>query len=184
MKRPVLFHDPTSEPSRAVHWLTIEAGIELEIRPTWLSRHDHERPDFLRVNPGYQVPALEHDGFAVAEASAIMLYLADLHRLHDTWVGTTPEARAWTHRFRVPTRSRRVFSGEAPREEARDRSSRASCLTTVRSRDDQGGGLSFIGSLPAIRRRADLGSAQAYLPPGRSSRERSCRRGRYIAVRG
>lgn len=99
MSTPILFHDPTSEPSRAVHWLALEAGVEVDIRYLWLTRDEHRRPELLRVNPGHQVPAMEHAGFCLAEASAIMLYLTDLHAVQGTWLGATVEDRAWTNRF-------------------------------------------------------------------------------------
>lgn len=99
MNKPILFHDPTSEPSRAVHWLSIEAGLEIKLEYTWLTRDDHLNPRFLATNPGHQVPALLHNDFCIAEASAIMLYLIDVHEIQDRWIGATPEDRAFTHRF-------------------------------------------------------------------------------------
>lgn len=99
VSKPVLFHDPTSEPSRAVHWLTVEAGLEVDLQYTWLTRDEHLDPKFLAVNPGHQVPALLHNGLRIAEASAIMLYLTDLHGIQDRWLGATPEERAHTYRF-------------------------------------------------------------------------------------
>jgi glutathione S-transferase len=99
VNKPVLFHDPTSEPSRAVHWLAIEAGLEIELEYTWLTRDEHLDPRFLAINPGHQVPALVHNEFCVAEASAIMLYLVDINEVQGRWVGATPEDRAFTHRL-------------------------------------------------------------------------------------
>jgi glutathione S-transferase len=96
---PILFHDPTSEPSRAVHWLTVEASIEVEIQYTWLTRDDHRAPEFLRINPGHQVPALKHGTFFLAEASAIMFYLTELCGGQDQWIGASREDRARTHRY-------------------------------------------------------------------------------------
>lgn len=99
MSKPILYHDPTSEPSRAVHWLAIEAKLDIDFEYTWLTRDEHLLPEFLAINPGHQVPALAHDGFHVTEASAIMLYLTELHGIQDRWVGATVEDRARTYRF-------------------------------------------------------------------------------------
>jgi glutathione S-transferase len=99
MTTPILFHDPTSEPSRAVHWLAIEIGIALELRYTWLTRDEHRDPEFLLVNPGHQVPALQHGSFCLTEAAAIMIYLAELGSVQELWIGSSPEDRANTHRF-------------------------------------------------------------------------------------
>jgi glutathione S-transferase len=94
-----LFHDPTSEPSRAVHWFALEAGIELELKYTWLTRGEHRSPEFLHINPAHQVPALRHGEFCLPEASAIMLYLAELAGCTDKWVGHSARERACTNRF-------------------------------------------------------------------------------------
>lgn len=99
MSSLTLFHDPTSEPSRAVHWFALEAGIELELRLTWLTRGEHRSAEFLRVNPAHQVPALKHGEFCLPEAAAIMLYLAGLAGCTNSWVGTTERERAYTNRF-------------------------------------------------------------------------------------
>ena len=97
--RPILYHDPTSEPCRAVHWLAVEAGIDIDIEYTWLTRGEHREPSFLAVNPLHQVPAMMHGDFRLAEASAIMRYLVDLDGSSDRWIGATPRARARTNQL-------------------------------------------------------------------------------------
>lgn len=62
-----LFHDPTSEPSRAVHWLCIEANIPINIKYTWLTRGEHLSNEFLAVNPLHQIPAMQHDDFCLSK---------------------------------------------------------------------------------------------------------------------
>jgi glutathione S-transferase len=94
VERPVLFHDPTSEPSRAVHWLALEAGIDIDLRFTWLTRNEHLGPDLLRVNPRHQVPALQHGDLRLTEATAIMRYLADEAGCSGEWFGRTSRERA------------------------------------------------------------------------------------------
>ena len=99
MSAPILFHDPTSEPSRAAHWFALEAGIDLEFELTWLTRGEHRSPAYLEINPAHQVPTLKHGELCLPEASAIMLYLTELAACEDQWIGHTAEARAYTHRF-------------------------------------------------------------------------------------
>lgn len=99
MARPTLFHDPTSEPSRAVHWFAVEAGLALDVRPVWLSRGEHLAPDFLAVNPCHQVPALVDGALRLAEASAILIHLAERASIAERWIGATPAARARTHQL-------------------------------------------------------------------------------------
>jgi glutathione S-transferase len=91
---PTLFHDPTSEPSRAVHWFALEAGVPIGLRYTWLTRGEHWGKELLAVNPRHQLPALRHGDFALSEATAIMRYLAEIGGVTDRWFGGPPRERA------------------------------------------------------------------------------------------
>ena len=61
-----------------------EGGLEYELREVDIFAGEHRTPAFLAVNPAGYVPALiTPEGEALHEAAAIMLYLADRHRLDD-----------------------------------------------------------------------------------------------------
>jgi len=94
MQRPILFYDPISEPSRAVQWFALEAGVPLELRYTWLTRNHHRSAEFAAVNPRRQVPALLDGEFALSEATAIIRYLAETAKVDPAWLGTTVRERA------------------------------------------------------------------------------------------
>jgi glutathione S-transferase len=94
VQRPILFHDPISEPSRAVQWFAREAGIPLELRCVFLTRNEHRTPGFAAVNPRRQVPALLDGDFALSEATAIIRYLAATAGADPVWLGKTPRERA------------------------------------------------------------------------------------------
>lgn len=87
MTTPVLFYDPTSEPCRAVYWMCVASGVPVALEYIWLTRNEHMSDRLLAVNPFHQVPALEHDGFVLSEATAIMQYLADWHGCTEDWFG-------------------------------------------------------------------------------------------------
>lgn len=91
---PILFYDPTSEPSRAVHWFAREALIPVRLRHVWLTRNEHRSPEFLAVNPRHQVPALRHGDFCLSEATAIMRYLAETAGDSGRWFGESLRERA------------------------------------------------------------------------------------------
>jgi len=88
---PELFYDPTSEPSRAVHWFALEAGLPLTLRYTWLTRDEHLSGELPQVNPRRQVPALRHGDVNLSEATAIITYLAEIN---GGTLGETPAQRA------------------------------------------------------------------------------------------
>ncbi len=91
---PLLFHDPTSEPSRAVRWFALEASIPLRLRYIWLTRNEHLGAELLAVNPRHQVPALQHGAFCLSEATAIIRYLAEIAGDGGRWLGNTAHGRA------------------------------------------------------------------------------------------
>jgi glutathione S-transferase len=91
---PVLYHDPTSEPSRAVHWFAVETAIPVDLRFTWLTRNEHRSPALLAVNPRHQVPALKHGDFHLSEATAIIRYLAESTGNSEAWLGQSLRERA------------------------------------------------------------------------------------------
>lgn len=94
MNPPTLYYDPTSEPCRAVLWLCIEANLPHALEYTYLTKNQHLSESFLKVNPMHQVPALQHGEFCIAEASAIMQYLAEFNDCGDVWFGEGVERRA------------------------------------------------------------------------------------------
>ena len=94
MEDPIIFHDPTSEPSRAVHWFCLEGNIPHEVQYVWLTRNDHMAESFLAVNPMHQVPALKHGDFCLSEATAIMQYLADVNECSEPWFGNSIQEKA------------------------------------------------------------------------------------------
>ncbi|EDL55444.1 putative glutathione S-transferase [Vibrio mediterranei AK1] len=94
-----IFHDPTSEPSRAVYWLALEAGIDVEVQYTWLTRGDHVSAEFLKVNPLHQVPAMRHGDFCLSEATAIMNYLTDINGCSEKWFGHDMKSKAVVNKY-------------------------------------------------------------------------------------
>lgn len=58
----------------ALHW----KGLQFEYIPVHLLREVQRSPEYRKINPMGHVPALEHDGFLVAESMAIIQYLDDM----------------------------------------------------------------------------------------------------------
>ena len=98
-EKVTIFHDPTSEPSRAVYWLALEAGIDVDVQYTWLTRGDHMSEAFLKVNPLHQVPAMRHGDFCLSEATAIMNYLTDINGCSDEWFGHDAKSKAVVNKY-------------------------------------------------------------------------------------
>ena len=68
-----------SPPTRALRviWMLNELGLEYEMIPVDLLRGEHQRQNFLTLNPAAKVPVLIDGSLVVTESAAIQLYLAD-----------------------------------------------------------------------------------------------------------
>lgn len=66
-------------PTRSLRalWGLRELGAEFEFVSVNLMAGEHQRPDFLRLNPAGKVPVLVDGDFVLTESAAIVLYLAE-----------------------------------------------------------------------------------------------------------
>ena len=71
-----LYWSPRSRSFSAL-WLMEETGQPYERVLTDISTGAQRTPEYLAINPMGKVPALDHDGVIITEASAICAYLAD-----------------------------------------------------------------------------------------------------------
>jgi glutathione S-transferase len=67
--------------SRAVRtlWLCRELGLQFEQVQVNFADPSTKTPEFLAVNPSGKIPAIDDDGYHLAESMAINLYLAKKH---------------------------------------------------------------------------------------------------------
>lgn len=67
-----------------VQWVLDEGRIPYDIRKIDIVKGEHRTPEFLSINPAGLVPVLiTPEGDALYEVAALMLYLAERHRLTD-----------------------------------------------------------------------------------------------------
>ena len=72
-----LYHFPQSTNSRKVRIALIEKGLEFERVPIDLGKKEQKNPDYLKIHPFGQVPALDDEGFIVYDSTVINEYLED-----------------------------------------------------------------------------------------------------------
>jgi glutathione S-transferase len=65
--------------STAIHVLLNEIGAPFTLENASIPEGKNRSPEFLKLNPRGQVPALVEDGKAMLEGAAILAYLADKH---------------------------------------------------------------------------------------------------------
>jgi glutathione S-transferase len=72
-----LYTFPASSNSRKVRMALIEKGLEFERIPVDLSKREQKNPDYLKIHPFGQVPALDDEGFVLYDSTVINEYLED-----------------------------------------------------------------------------------------------------------
>ena len=81
---------------KVVSMYMAERGIEVDLQEVDLMAGENRQSDYLKINPGGQLPALELDnGDIIAEITCICEYLDDRDG-GSSLIGTTPEERAET----------------------------------------------------------------------------------------
>ena len=88
-----LYHFPLSPNSRKVRITLIEKSLEFERVMVDLGKREHKGPDYLKIHPIGQVPALEDDGFVVYDSTIINEYLEDEYP-HPPLMPSDSEGRA------------------------------------------------------------------------------------------
>jgi glutathione S-transferase len=72
-----LYTFPPSTNSRKVRIALLEKGLEFERINIDLTKREQKNPDYLKINPFGQVPALDDEGFVVYDSTVINEYLED-----------------------------------------------------------------------------------------------------------
>jgi len=72
-----LYTFPPSTNSRKVRIALIEKGLEFERINIDLTKREQKSPDYLKVHPFGQIPALDDEGFVVYDSTIINEYLED-----------------------------------------------------------------------------------------------------------
>jgi len=68
-----LYYDLLSQPSRAIYIFLKTCNIPFEKKIINLKNLEHYTPEFEQINPYKKVPAIEHDGFKLAERYLLCL---------------------------------------------------------------------------------------------------------------
>lgn len=88
-----LYQSPPSANSRKVRIALIEKGLDFERINLDLAKREHKSPEYLKIHPLGQVPALDDDGFIVYDSTIINEYLEDEYP-YPPLLGEDSEGRA------------------------------------------------------------------------------------------
>ena len=73
-----IYGHPGSRAARPL-WVCRELGLQYEHVPTHFADGGTKSAEFLAINPAGRIPAIDDDGFRLAESMAINIYLAKKH---------------------------------------------------------------------------------------------------------
>lgn len=73
-----IYGHPGSRAARTL-WVCRELGLQFEHVPTHFADGGTQSAEFLQINPAGRIPAIDDDGFRLAESMAINIYLAKKH---------------------------------------------------------------------------------------------------------
>jgi glutathione S-transferase len=89
-----VYGHPFSPNTRKVTWALEEIGAQYTFTSVDLSKREQKSEDFLRMNPNGRVPVLDHKGFILYEANAILWYVAEQLDGGESLLPPTPRQRA------------------------------------------------------------------------------------------
>jgi glutathione S-transferase len=72
-----LYTFPPSTNSRKVRIVLLEKGLEFERINVDLTKREQKNPEYLKIHPFGQVPALDDEGFVIYDSTVINEYLED-----------------------------------------------------------------------------------------------------------
>ena len=93
-----LYHFPFSPNSRRVLAVAFHLGIDLELEEVDLTKGEHLRPSFIKLNPNHKIPTLVDGDFVLWESAAIMLYLSGMKPGNTLW-SDQPRVQADIYRW-------------------------------------------------------------------------------------
>ncbi|XP_031621228.1 glutathione S-transferase 1-1-like [Contarinia nasturtii] len=79
----ILYYKDMSPPVRAVKLLARFLGLDFELREVNLSKGEHLKESFLKLNPQHTIPTLLDGDFSIWDSHAICMYLVDKYAKDD-----------------------------------------------------------------------------------------------------
>lgn len=75
-----IYGSPLSSPANKVCYVASFLQIPYQYHAISLAKGEHRTEEYLKINQYAKVPAINDDGFCLAESNAIIRYLADKHQ--------------------------------------------------------------------------------------------------------
>jgi glutathione S-transferase len=93
-----LYGHPGSQPTRCLIGYLNLLGAKYDFKVIEIAKGEHLTEEYAKVNPFKLVPAIDDDGFKLAESTAIITYLAQTHK-DSKYLPEDPKKAALVHQY-------------------------------------------------------------------------------------
>ncbi len=94
-----LYWHPMSGHAHRAHMLLSILELDFELITVDLPTGEHQRPEFLALNPFGQIPVLVDSEIVISDSNAILVYLATVYDREQIWLPESPLVRAHIEQF-------------------------------------------------------------------------------------
>ncbi|MBU2954784.1 glutathione S-transferase family protein [Marinobacter sp. F3R08] len=94
-----LYRHPKSGHCHRVELMMALLDLPYEVIDIDVANAAHKEPPFLAISPFGQIPAIDDNGFTLADSNAILIYLVKSYSTDDTWLPDSPASAAEVQRW-------------------------------------------------------------------------------------
>ena len=89
-----LYRNPKSGHCHRVELMLALLGLDYETIDLDMANGAHKAPDYLKISPFGLVPAIDDNGYTLADSNAILVYLAQKYDTDNKWIPADAEGAA------------------------------------------------------------------------------------------
>ncbi|MEM8652832.1 MAG: glutathione S-transferase, partial [Pseudomonadota bacterium] len=105
-----LYRNPKSGHCHRVELMLALLGLDYEIIDLDMANGAHKAPDYLKISPFGLVPAIDDNGYTLADSNAILVYLAQTYAKGSHWMPEEPKTAAEVQRW-LTVAADNIYSG-------------------------------------------------------------------------
>lgn len=105
-----LYRNPKSGHCHRVELMLALLDLPYETVDLDMANGAHKAPDYLKISPFGLVPAIDDDGYTLADSNAILVYLVQTYAKGTTWMPEDPKEAAEVQRW-LTVAADNIYSG-------------------------------------------------------------------------
>ncbi|MEO1141575.1 MAG: glutathione S-transferase [Pseudomonadota bacterium] len=105
-----LYRNPKSGHCHRVELMLALLGLDYETIDLDMANGAHKAPEYLKISPFGLVPAIDDNGYTLADSNAILVYLAQTYAKGSHWMPEEPKTAAEVQRW-LTVAADNIYSG-------------------------------------------------------------------------